>query len=63
MNRARRIAVAISLALLILGLVGSFTTRGVMEHLPFLHGRRRAGAMWLSHMELWTSGPGRQRRL
>jgi small-conductance mechanosensitive channel len=42
MNRARKIAVAISLALLILGLVGSFMTQGVMEHLPFLH-RQKAG--------------------
>jgi small-conductance mechanosensitive channel len=40
MNRARKIAVAISLALLILGLVGSFMTQGVMEHLPFLHGQK-----------------------
>jgi small-conductance mechanosensitive channel len=40
MNRARKIAVAISLALLILGLVGTFTTQGVMEHLPFLHGQK-----------------------
>jgi hypothetical protein len=40
MNGARKIAVAMSLALLILGLVGSFMTRGVMEHLPFLHGQK-----------------------
>src|ERR1700732_3351878 len=40
MNRDRKIVLAISLALLILGLVGSFMTRGVMEHLPFLHGQR-----------------------
>jgi len=40
MNRARKIAVAIFLALLILGLVGSLMTRGVMEHLPFLHGQK-----------------------
>jgi small-conductance mechanosensitive channel len=40
MNRARKIAVAMSLALLILGLVGTFTTQGVMEHLPFLHGQK-----------------------
>jgi small-conductance mechanosensitive channel len=40
MNRARKIALAMLLALLILGLVGSFMTRGVMEHLPFLHGQR-----------------------
>jgi small-conductance mechanosensitive channel len=40
MNRARKIAVAMSLALLILGLVGSLMTRGVMEHLPFLHAQK-----------------------
>src|SRR5258708_5526631 len=42
MNRARKIAIAMSLALLILGVAGSFMTRGVMEHLPFLH-RQKAG--------------------
>jgi hypothetical protein len=40
MNRARKIAVAVSLGLLILCMVGSFMTRGVMEHLPFLHGQK-----------------------
>ena len=40
MNRARKIAVAVSLAVLVLGVVGSFMTRGVMEHLPFLHGQK-----------------------
>jgi len=40
MNRARKIAVAISVTLLILGLVGSVITRGVMEHLPFLHAQK-----------------------
>src|ERR1700731_464810 len=40
MSRARKMAIAMSLALLILGLVGSFMTRGVMEHLPFLHGQK-----------------------
>ena len=40
MNRARKIAIAMSVALLILGLAGSFMTRGVMEHLPFLHGQK-----------------------
>ena len=42
MNRTRKIAIAMSLALLILGVAGSFMTRGVMEHLPFLH-RQKAG--------------------
>jgi small-conductance mechanosensitive channel len=40
MNRARKIAVAVSLGLFILCTVGSFMTRGVMEHLPFLHGQK-----------------------
>src|ERR1035441_5893014 len=40
MNRARKIAVGVSLGWLILCLVGSFMTRGVMEHLPFLHGQK-----------------------
>src|SRR6266576_284282 len=40
MTRARKIAVAVSLALLTLGLIGSFVTQGVMEHLPFLHGQK-----------------------
>ncbi len=39
MNRSRKIAVTVSLAVLLLCLVGNFTTRGVMEHLPFLHGQ------------------------
>jgi small-conductance mechanosensitive channel len=40
MNRAHRIAAAVSLAVVILCLIGSFMTRGVMEHLPFLHGQK-----------------------
>lgn len=40
MNRVRKIAVAVSLAVLGLCLVGSFLTRGAMEHLPFLHGQK-----------------------
>jgi small-conductance mechanosensitive channel len=40
MNRARKIAVAVSLAVLVLVTVGSFMTRGVMEHLPFLHAQK-----------------------
>jgi small-conductance mechanosensitive channel len=40
MNRARKIAVVVSLAVLCLCMVGSFMTRGVMEHLPFLHGQK-----------------------
>jgi small-conductance mechanosensitive channel len=40
MNRARKIAVAVSLAVLALCIIGSFMTRGVMEHLPFLHGQK-----------------------
>jgi small-conductance mechanosensitive channel len=40
MGNARKIAVAVSLTVLALGMVGSFMTRGVMEHLPFLHGQK-----------------------
>jgi hypothetical protein len=40
MNRARKIAVAVSLAVLALCIIGSFMTRGVMEHLPFLHAQK-----------------------
>ena len=40
MNRARKIAVGVALGWLILCLVGSFMTRSVMEHLPFLHGQK-----------------------
>jgi small-conductance mechanosensitive channel len=38
MNRAHKIAAAVSLAVVVLCLAGSFATRGVMEHLSFLHG-------------------------
>jgi small-conductance mechanosensitive channel len=40
MNRAHKIAVAISVAVFALCIAGSVMTRGVMEHLPFLHGQR-----------------------
>ena len=40
MNRAQKIAAAVSLALLVLCLLASFMTRGVMENLPFLHGQK-----------------------
>ena len=40
MNRTRRLALAISLMVLVLSLFGSFMTRGVMQHLPFLHGQK-----------------------
>jgi small-conductance mechanosensitive channel len=39
MNRGHKIAAAVALAVVILCLVGSFMSRGVMEHLPFLHGQ------------------------
>jgi small-conductance mechanosensitive channel len=39
MNRGHKIAAAVALAVVVLCLVGSFTTRGVMEHLSFLHGQ------------------------
>jgi small-conductance mechanosensitive channel len=44
MNRARRIAVTVSLVFLLLCVAGSFMTRGVMEHLPFLHGQKESWA-------------------
>ena len=47
MNRVHKIAAAITLAVLILCLVGTFMTQGVMEHLPFLHSQK-AG---------WTAAP------
>ena len=40
MNRAHKIAATVSLAVLVLCLLGSFMTRGVMEDLPFLHGQK-----------------------
>ena len=40
MNRAHKIAAAVSMVVVLLGLVGSFMSRGVMEHLPFLHGQK-----------------------
>ncbi len=39
MNRGHKVAAAVALAVMILCLVGSLVTRGVMEHLPFLHGQ------------------------
>jgi len=44
MNRARKIAVAVSLVFLVLCVAGSYMTRGVMEHLPFLHGQKESWA-------------------
>src|SRR6201992_4374691 len=41
MNRGHKITAAISFAVVVLCLVGSFMTRGVMEHLPFLHGQKK----------------------
>src|SRR5258708_10634802 len=40
MNRAHKIAAAVSLAVVVLCLAGRFMTRGVMEHLAFLQGQR-----------------------
>jgi small-conductance mechanosensitive channel len=40
MNRAHKVAAAVSLAVLVLCLLGSVMTRGVMENLPFLHGQK-----------------------
>ncbi len=39
MNRAQKIAAAVSLAVLVLCLLGSFLIRGVMKNVPFLHGQ------------------------
>jgi small-conductance mechanosensitive channel len=44
MTSARKIAIAVAFSLLILFIVGSFMTRGVMEHLPFLHGQKEGWA-------------------
>jgi small-conductance mechanosensitive channel len=44
MNRTRKIAVAVSLSFFVLCMAGSFMTRGVMEHLPFLHGQKEGWA-------------------
>src|SRR6266436_6136081 len=40
MNRGHKIAAAVALAVVVLCLVGSFATRGVMEHLSFLRGQK-----------------------
>ncbi len=48
MNRAQRIAAAVSLAVLVLCLLGSFLIRGVMKNVPFLHGQE-AGWNALPH--------------
>jgi small-conductance mechanosensitive channel len=39
MNRGRKIAAAVSLAVLVLCLLGSLLIRGVMKNVPFLHGQ------------------------
>ena len=39
MSSVRKVAVIVSTVLLVSFAVGSFLTRGVMEHLPFLHGQ------------------------
>jgi hypothetical protein len=44
MNGVRKVAVTISLAVLVVCVVASFLTRGVMENLPFLHGQKSAWA-------------------
>ncbi len=44
MTLARKIVVAVSFGLLVLFAIGSFMTRGVMEHLPFLHGQQEGWA-------------------
>jgi small-conductance mechanosensitive channel len=44
MDRARKIAIAVSFGFLVLCMAGNFMTRGVMEHLPFLHGQKAGWA-------------------
>lgn len=38
MNRGHKITVSLAVTALVLCMLGTFMTRGVMEHLPFLHG-------------------------
>lgn len=40
MSHVRKIGIVVATAVLVLCLVGAFLTRGVMEHLAFLHGQR-----------------------
>jgi small-conductance mechanosensitive channel len=40
MHRSYKIAVAVSLAIFAVFVAGTFLTRGVMEHLPYLHGQK-----------------------
>ena len=40
MNRGHKITAVVSLAVVVLCMLGTFMTRGVMEHLPFLHGQK-----------------------
>ncbi len=47
MNGARRVVVTASIVVLVLSGIGSYLTRGVMEHLSFLHGQRSS----------WTGDP------
>jgi small-conductance mechanosensitive channel len=40
MSHVRKVSIGIAAVVLVLCIVGSFLTQGVMEHLPFLHGQR-----------------------
>ena len=40
MSHVRKVGIGVAAAVLVLCVVGAFMTRGVMEHLPFLHGQR-----------------------
>ncbi|MCU1321959.1 MAG: MscS Mechanosensitive ion channel [Acidobacteriaceae bacterium] len=40
MNSIRKTSVTVAAVVLVLCVVGSFMTRGVMEHMPFLHGQK-----------------------
>ncbi|HWW97253.1 MAG TPA: mechanosensitive ion channel domain-containing protein [Edaphobacter sp.] len=40
MSHVRKVGIGVAAVVLVLCVVGAFMTRGVMEHLPFLHGQR-----------------------
>jgi len=57
MTLARKIVVAVSFGLLVLFAIGSFMTRGVMEHLPFLHGQQEGWASTVVPREIVDQRP------
>jgi hypothetical protein len=40
MNRGYKVTALVALVILLLAVVGSFTTQGIMEYLPFLHSQK-----------------------